>query len=42
MKVEFKTSEFGDILSVEISQFLRAKESDKKYDSLCLLLDIMH
>ena len=36
MKVEFETSELGDILSVEISQFLRAKESDEEYDSLSM------
>lgn len=36
MKVEFESSELGDILSVEISQFLRAKESDEEYESLSM------
>ena len=36
MKVEFENSELGDILSVDIGQFLRAKESDEEYESLSM------
>ena len=34
MKVEFKDSVMGDILCIEVSQFLLAKESEEEFDSL--------